>query len=252
MPPPPIFTGIVKPVPTLATVQPDTDVWAVFEDEYSDNGGFEYDDMSPALPPKDKINDSSVVTGAEEHRQSPEFDGEVAANAVKSVDRQPSTSRKTKSQPFPTREGYAPRVPFEHPNSNYSYDGEEGKGNEMLEPPKPDYLETKKKKRGFSRGSSKSQRSTSTSSSGFVNVNPHAAQTQNRENREGKEGKGTLVGLLENMGLNGSGRTSRNSMKSDEAQLQPSRVGGFGGGVTGFGGRSQSPRFERERDLNRW
>lgn len=66
-----MYTGLMKPVASLANADPDTDIWAVFEDEVSD-GGFEYDDVQPE--------------GEADHRHSPQFDRDAAAHAVRHVD----------------------------------------------------------------------------------------------------------------------------------------------------------------------
>ena len=59
---------MTKPVVTLANIDLNSDIWAVFEDEVSD-GGFEYDE--------DPVND---------HRASPNLDRYAAANAVITFD----------------------------------------------------------------------------------------------------------------------------------------------------------------------
>jgi len=61
-------TGLTKPVATLASADPESDIWAVFEDEVSD-GGFEYDDAQNEIEA--------------DHRRSPQFDRHAAANAVR-------------------------------------------------------------------------------------------------------------------------------------------------------------------------
>ena len=65
-------TGLTKPVSNIATVDLNSEVWAVFEDEVSD-GGFEYDEPRPEIE--------------EDHRRSPLFDRDAAADAVRNVGR---------------------------------------------------------------------------------------------------------------------------------------------------------------------
>lgn len=72
-PAPTMSTGLSKPTATLASIEPDSDIWAVFEDEVSD-GGFEFDSPRP-----------EADTG-DDHRHSPQFDHTAAASAVRNVD----------------------------------------------------------------------------------------------------------------------------------------------------------------------
>ena len=65
-------TGLTKPVSNTATVDLNSEVWAVFEDEVSDEG-FEYDDPRPDIE--------------EDHRRSPLFDRDAAADALRNVGR---------------------------------------------------------------------------------------------------------------------------------------------------------------------
>lgn len=68
-------TGITPPVATLATIDPASDMWAVFEDEMSDNGDSEL--PSPALE-----SPSAPGPGGTE----PRYDRRAAADAVWAVD----------------------------------------------------------------------------------------------------------------------------------------------------------------------
>ncbi|KAK4684712.1 3-phosphoinositide dependent protein kinase-1, partial [Tremellales sp. Uapishka_1] len=115
-PAPTISSGLTPPVATLATVDPNSDIWAVFEDEGSE-GGFEYEDQ---LTP-----DLSRV-------QEPHFDGSTAAVAVQAIDGQ--------AVAFPSKHG---RV------SSTDSSGSLGM-------PRPAWLEGSKKGRKWSTSSSSS------------------------------------------------------------------------------------------------
>lgn len=153
---PPISTGLTKPVATLASADAQADLWAVFDDEVSD-GGFDVDD-------NEQVDRTTPPTAhlqrepSNSHRWSPHYDHYAAAEAVRAVDLTDSPSAD-------------------------------------LDPPRPGWMDSVRKKRGFSRGSAR------TSSSSSAN-------------------RTALTGLLETMGIpnlaHGSGRTSRTSMKSDE------------------------------------
>ncbi|RXK42524.1 AGC/PDK1 protein kinase [Tremella mesenterica] len=81
-PPPSIRTGLTQPVNYLGSVDPQSDVWAVFDDEVSD-GGFEYDSpqspLSPTVPEEIELMDNV------DHSQEPRIDREAAHQAVKAV-----------------------------------------------------------------------------------------------------------------------------------------------------------------------
>lgn len=177
-----IQTGITPPVATLANVDPQSDMWAVFDDEVSDGG---YEDDDAASPTEQAQLSRAASTRAHNrqlsaeypHRWSPQYDHLAAAEAVRSVDLVDSPLR-ARMQADEERERESDAV----------VDTE-------LDPPRPGWMDSVRKKRGFSRGSAR------TSSSSSAN-------------------RTALTGLLESMGIpnlaQGSGRTSRTSMKSDE------------------------------------
>ena len=69
-------TGLNKPVQTLANVAPDSDMWAVFDDEVSD-GGFEFDDAETPM---------SERTDERHFGLEPQYDRHAAADAVQMID----------------------------------------------------------------------------------------------------------------------------------------------------------------------
>ncbi|WWD18183.1 hypothetical protein CI109_102632 [Kwoniella shandongensis] len=123
-PAPTIKTGLREPVATLASLDPASDVWAVFDDEVSD-GGFEYD--------QDEEPDSA---DERERAKEPRFDRHAAAHAVHQVD---------------------------NPDSSVTYTPDAGPHidlSEVLDPPRPAYAQQaeqdRRKSRGWSHGSSSS------------------------------------------------------------------------------------------------
>ena len=183
-------TGLTKPVITLANIDPQSDMWAVFDDDVSDGGfgddadlenaGMPHDPSTSAPHADSKVQSQGhqrVMSTEDPHRWSPQYDHVAAAQAVRTVD-----LADTPSSPTPAHAAHV---------------GGEGEGDE-LDPPRPGWMDSVRKKRGFSRGSAR------TSSSSSAN-------------------RTALTGLLESMGIHsmgqpGSGRTSRNSMKSEDAR----------------------------------
>lgn len=190
IPAPPMSTGLTKPVITLANIDPQSDMWAVFDDDVSDGGfgddadlenaGMPHDPSTSAPHADSKVQSQGhqrVMSTEDPHRWSPQYDHVAAAQAVRTVD-----LADTPSSPIPAHAAHL---------------GGEGEGDE-LDPPRPGWMDSVRKKRGFSRGSAR------TSSSSSAN-------------------RTALTGLLESMGIHsmgqpGSGRTSRNSMKSEDAR----------------------------------
>ncbi|KAK6907621.1 AGC/PDK1 protein kinase [Kwoniella mangroviensis CBS 8886] len=136
IPAPAMATGLTQPVATLANVAPDSDLWAVFDDEVSD-GGFEYDrdeeDEHEQPHEQEGEHDESI-----DHSKEPRLDRHAAAHAVRNVD---------------------------HPHKSVTYSPTEGPHidiAEQLDPPKPSYLShgnnsrDERKSRGWSHGSSSS------------------------------------------------------------------------------------------------
>jgi 3-phosphoinositide dependent protein kinase-1 len=214
-PAPPMSTGISKPVITLANIDPQSDMWAVFDDDVSDGGFGDDADLENAgmphdassVPPHAQAREQSQghghvrqVSSEDLHRWSPQYDHLAAADAVRSVDlTDPSM-----------------HVDSVHGGSTgVGADAHEVADDPELDPPRPGWMDSvrNRKKRGFSRGSAR------TSSSSSAN-------------------RTALTGLLESMGIHsigqtGSGRTSRNSMKSEDtrpAVLAPSSAAGMGSG----------------------
>jgi hypothetical protein len=148
---PRIATGLTKPVVTLANVQPDSDIWAVFEDEVSD-GGFPYDEEDepggPGVPGRPHSPPRPHA-----HRGSPLYDQQAAADAVASVD-------------WPSQiSGDVSR--FDHESD--------------LEPPRPAWIDGVPRKRGWSRGSHR----TSSSGSGNRTALAGLLETMGIHNRPG-------------------------------------------------------------------
>ncbi|WVW80424.1 hypothetical protein I302_102405 [Kwoniella bestiolae CBS 10118] len=130
VPAPEMATGLTQPVATLATVAPDSDLWAVFDDEVSD-GGFEYDRDEEGEQEQEGEREESV-----DHSMEPRFDRHAAAHAVRNVD---------------------------HPHKSVIYSPTDGPHidiAEQLDPPKPSYFnhgnKDERKSRGWSHGSSSS------------------------------------------------------------------------------------------------
>ena len=86
-------TGLAKPVATLASVDPDSDIWAVFEDEVSDGcfphneeaGDHFAEDFEPSEEPPSRIPTHDIPK-PHTHRGSPLFDRQAAESAVAAVD----------------------------------------------------------------------------------------------------------------------------------------------------------------------
>lgn len=118
---------MTQPIVTLASIDPQSAVWAVFDDEVSD-GGFDLDDA-----------DEPPVRDARDHRTSPNFDGLAARSAVQSM--APGVA--------PSQAGLRVR------------DGSNG----SLEPPRLAWVQAQEqgaarnKSRGFSQGSARSSSS---------------------------------------------------------------------------------------------
>ncbi|RSH92758.1 pkb-activating kinase-like protein [Saitozyma podzolica] len=154
---PRIATGLTKPVVTLANVQPDSDIWAVFEDEVSD-GGFPYDEEDepggPGVPGRPHSPPPPhTVPRPHAHRGSPLYDQQAAADAVASVD-------------WPSQiSGDVSR--FDHESD--------------LEPPRPAWIDGVPRKRGWSRGSHR----TSSSGSGNRTALAGLLETMGIHNRPG-------------------------------------------------------------------
>lgn len=178
IPAPPISTGLTKPVETLASLPPDNDIWAVFDDEVSD-GGFQYDDdgeeASPGGHGSRPAHHSplgAVVGAHSQHRTegdfaygaSPVYDHRAAARAVAAVDDLVPPRPAWMDSPSPSPGGAKSRKP-----------------------------------RGWSRGSARTN--SSSSSRGAA-----------------------LAGLLEHISFGGtSNRTSRGSGRSDDRPMSRGR-----------------------------
>ncbi|KAK8865634.1 hypothetical protein IAR55_000779 [Kwoniella newhampshirensis] len=199
---PTISTGLRPPVATLASLDPASDMWAVFDDEVSD-GGFEYD--------QDEEPDS---VEERERAKEPRFDRHAAEHAVHQVD---------------------------NPGSSLTYNPDDGNHvdlSEALDPPRPAYAQEaqqeqdRRKSRGWSHGSSSSggNRSALTgwletmriggnggSGSNSLNGIGHGVRS-NRTSRTSvrSEEVRTMMGSQSGLGL------GRNSMEQ--------RANGYGGG----------------------
>ncbi|WVR05603.1 hypothetical protein IAU60_002624 [Kwoniella sp. DSM 27419] len=185
VPAPLIRTGLTEPVATLATVDPGSDMWAVFDDEVSD-GGFEYDqDHEPDGPAN-----QSEQTQAEDNEQTPRgqeplFDRRAAAHAVRHVDFPDSAHDDFSEELGPPRPAYAVESQQERDRDS-------------------------RKSRGWSHGSSSSGGNRSALTGWLESM------------RLGGTGPGHASGSVSGFRSN---RTSRTSVRSDEYKVMMGSTG---------------------------
>ncbi|WRT65952.1 uncharacterized protein IL334_002903 [Kwoniella shivajii] len=186
-PAPPIVTGLTQPAAALANLAPDSDPWAVFDDEVSD-GGFEYDrDEDEEIVPNEGMEE-------DDHTNEPRIDRNAAAYAVRNVD-YPGNS--------------VIHTPDDGPHIDIT-------ATERLDPPRPAYatessssiFKDSKKNRGWSHGSSSSggNRSALTGWLESMRIGGGTTQQHNYHNSIGTPGIR-------------SNRTSRTSVRSDEMRI---------------------------------
>ncbi|WVQ85480.1 hypothetical protein IAT38_007645 [Cryptococcus sp. DSM 104549] len=231
VPAPEISTGLRPPAATLASLDPASDIWGVFDDEASD-GGFDYDRDDDDLP--EGATGSGAVEGADAdadaderaREREPRFDRQAAAHAVRYVD-----------HPNSAQIVYTPADAY--PQVDLS---------EELDPPRPAYAmggsegrasgaEKRRKSRGWSHGSSSSggNRSALTGWLEAMRIGGGGAGSA-QSGASGVSGTGAGHGVRSN-------RTSRTSVRSDEYRVM------LGSGAQGQGQASGHARGSMEMRL---